>query len=805
MKVLFTLISITIISTSSFTQATIKNFSYTVKGKLKGLSYTNADFKNIAVTESIYLKFYGKNIFVIDNETFFPVKYPNNKGFNFVLGTGKELFDKPISSFNPFFMKKNKLTRDEFIFNYTSGGSFYYNFKTKEKIDFSSTIKSAKRKDEIVLVSNKIGKDGAYGLTTIKGKQILPLKYKHIVIPERGNYTFVITHNLNNEVNLFNIKTQKFGLTQNAFKIIESYKKNNKYEIITFDFKVAKIDSDYKFSYITQFDDSQFKTVKETNHFGIYTYAEKHGVYNLQGQQVVPFKYDNIEVTKDKLFIVQKLNPVSNNYEYGLLDSTGKVLLPVKDEHWFIGDNYNGMYKFRKNKKYGFINKNGKVIVEPKYDKVERFYDGFAKATLNGKDYLIDENGNSTTLNLASAKGNMLVSHTFTRNKRGFSRGRYEGMFVWDKKTGNNLFYIMGYEKDKFVLQSHSTLRIPIQSLKDLIGEGDLRIEVAINKQIKDINADKLEHFAKYTAIAYNTKTGKAKVFKYDVDNGFKYSHDLKPEVINQIKSDGGEIRMAIDALPTGPESGYAHVGLITAWNTNTGNNRSFIEMAPRYNRYAYWKNMSFKVPAHCLNVKGKIMMDISSYLAYGNNVNDEVVYNHFVYNTYSQEVYIHKTTCGDDQFNTRYLPTVSTSIALNKKVDIKKPWNTRHNTEEVYMSFNSLNYQNTVVSPVMLYVNSQTGLGYYGQIKQALPNHYLEPGYKDYDGLRKAIARVKGTSTKNPKVIANLYRINSSTFQHRFVYYNTETGAVEVLEFDAQAKKYKTLVALESNPLFKK
>ena len=41
------------------------------------------------------------------------------------------------------------------------------------------------------------------------------------------------------------------------------------------------------------------------------------------------------------------------------------------------------------NYKWGFIDKTGKEIVTPKYDKADDFKEGLAKVELNGKDFYI--------------------------------------------------------------------------------------------------------------------------------------------------------------------------------------------------------------------------------------------------------------------------------------------------------------------------------------------------------------------------------------------------------------------------------
>ncbi|MBK1994177.1 WG repeat-containing protein, partial [Campylobacter novaezeelandiae] len=45
------------------------------------------------------------------------------------------------------------------------------------------------------------------------------------------------------------------------------------------------------------------------------------------------------------------------------------------------------------NEQYGFINKNGKQLIEPKFNYASSFNNGFAEVELNGKYGLLDRNG----------------------------------------------------------------------------------------------------------------------------------------------------------------------------------------------------------------------------------------------------------------------------------------------------------------------------------------------------------------------------------------------------------------------------
>ena len=56
--------------------------------------------------------------------------------------------------------------------------------------------------------------------------------------------------------------------------------------------------------------------------------------------------------------------------------SSAQVLLPIK-----------------KDGKYGYINEKGEVVIQPKYEFANQFYDGLASVKIEGKKGFIDKGG----------------------------------------------------------------------------------------------------------------------------------------------------------------------------------------------------------------------------------------------------------------------------------------------------------------------------------------------------------------------------------------------------------------------------
>ncbi|MCK5684371.1 WG repeat-containing protein, partial [bacterium] len=89
------------------------------------------------------------------------------------------------------------------------------------------------------------------------------------------------------------------------------------------------------------------------------------------------------------------LYPLEKNKKWGFMDYTGKIVI----EPVYMGAKTfsNGLCAVRsKNKKgyyWGYIDKTGKVMIEPKFEIAHTFHNGAAIVLNNGKYYFIDVNG----------------------------------------------------------------------------------------------------------------------------------------------------------------------------------------------------------------------------------------------------------------------------------------------------------------------------------------------------------------------------------------------------------------------------
>ena len=116
--------------------------------------------------------------------------------------------------------------------------------------------------------------------------------------------------------------------------------------------------------------------------YGVSVIRKKnlYGFVNTNGDIADPQFYDIKNYSNDNLIIVQV-----KNGKYGYVDKTTLKFKidPIFDECFPFDEDF---AKVMINKKYGFINRSGKIVIKPKYDYAERFSDGIAWASMANQD-----------------------------------------------------------------------------------------------------------------------------------------------------------------------------------------------------------------------------------------------------------------------------------------------------------------------------------------------------------------------------------------------------------------------------------
>lgn len=174
------------------------------------------------------------------------------------------------------------------------------------------------------------------------------------------------------------------------------------------------------------------------DYFFVQGKNKKQGICDLNGKIVIDTTYWAVaeyDPEEKCAWVVFKAPPVKYQYEssaeyhlekvkFGLVDSTGKILLPAiydfpasvyigktvvsKDNKWgvitktgktILPFEYNHIYweedilVINKNDKYGLASSNGKIITEPVYEHIGEFTNGFARVDIGNEQGIINTKG----------------------------------------------------------------------------------------------------------------------------------------------------------------------------------------------------------------------------------------------------------------------------------------------------------------------------------------------------------------------------------------------------------------------------
>ncbi len=135
------------------------------------------------------------------------------------------------------------------------------------------------------------------------------------------------------------------------------------------------------YSNIWEYYDVPFLVSKDRVHFGLL---------DLSGKEVLPLKYEGH--FPGNSLSKSGYEPIKIDDKWGYLDSLGTIQIPLKyDQAFYFTKN---LAAVKQNGKYGFIDKSGDMVIPFKYDEVKNFSVGFAAVKLKDKWGFIDIHGN---------------------------------------------------------------------------------------------------------------------------------------------------------------------------------------------------------------------------------------------------------------------------------------------------------------------------------------------------------------------------------------------------------------------------
>ena len=252
--------------------------------------------------------------------------------------------------------------------------------------------------------------DGKYGIVDYSNAQILEAKYDSIE-KVYGNDMYVV--NLNGKQKVVNksgndVLTTGFDSIKQILANQENaviFVKSNKFGVMNTSGEVVI--------------ESQYDSLEETK-VGTFIASKdgKYGIININKEEKLPFEYNSISFNeKADLYVAEDSNFNSKILNSNLDVKAAGILLEINETKGYLKlrvDNVNKYYNFKfeekqesdiftnrtlflskKDGKYGYVDKNGKVIVDYIYDDAMEQNDyGFSAIKKDGKWGSIDGKGN---------------------------------------------------------------------------------------------------------------------------------------------------------------------------------------------------------------------------------------------------------------------------------------------------------------------------------------------------------------------------------------------------------------------------
>lgn len=208
----------------------------------------------------------------------------------------------------------------------------------------------------------------------------------------------------------------------------------------------------------------------------------KSGLMDTKGTVILPAEYNRIMYDEEnEVFIVK----ISQYGATGMLDKDLKTIIPIEYDEIKAVKN-SDLFLISKDKKYGFVNAEGKIVIDMIYDGADVFSEGLAPVLKDGKWGFINE------------KGEVVIDFQFVGRMKTFENGYAT---FYQRTTSNN-------EKRP----SSSSKSVFINKKGEMVGE----------PQVGDI-----KYFSKDKAIRFNG-------YGY---NSFEHLIDLKTgEIIFELK-----------------------------------------------------------------------------------------------------------------------------------------------------------------------------------------------------------------------------------------------------------------------------
>ncbi|MBQ3145187.1 MAG: WG repeat-containing protein [Clostridia bacterium] len=176
-------------------------------------------------------------------------------------------------------------------------------------------------------------------------------------------------YDLKNEIlfsnNIFYIALEDLNIGCNV--VYEFSEEEYKIKINTTENLIEKYNEDKNFTEKGLNVDKNFKNQRALtyNMIVVSNSAGKMGVVDTKTNSIIGYKYTTMEFNEcSQKFIV------SSDNKYGVISKEGRLIIELKYQEVEIINYYPLLYKVRLNNKYGILNEEGKIIVNLEYDKI---------------------------------------------------------------------------------------------------------------------------------------------------------------------------------------------------------------------------------------------------------------------------------------------------------------------------------------------------------------------------------------------------------------------------------------------------
>jgi hypothetical protein len=289
-------------------------------------------------------------------------------------------------------------------------------------------------------------------------------------------------------------------------------------------------------------------------------YKELYGLYNLNGKQVLPHEFENIDGFYCGRAIVKKkgkygaidetgkelfytdygridrftndyamvyTNPKDGEIKVGIINKNGNVVVPAIYQWLENVHNFSdGLAAMALNRKYGFVDTTGRIVVQFKYDKVEPFRNSIAKVWVGWQH-----------VGYINSNGKEIISPNFEALDQANLRRYYNKFIIGLKDTLQHVFDYSG--KEIVVLNSF------IVSINNKFGVLDSNFRVKIPTKYESLEMifpDKIAAREQGKIVFIDHEGKSLSTIKYDSiepfqqDDVYSYENGLAKVVINGKK-----------------------------------------------------------------------------------------------------------------------------------------------------------------------------------------------------------------------------------------------------------------------------